>query len=111
MQKTNEELKKIALDLFNKRIFCNYHLTDLDEINLIFIPLIFMNEKAVDVFKSQNPRFIYQYLSEKLPRTINGFPTFASFHCLNEKETDIMLKYYEDIKKGVEEIQTPCKEE
>lgn len=46
--KTDEELKQIAKDLYNNKIFCDKHLSKFDRIESHFMALVFMGPKKPD---------------------------------------------------------------
>ena len=43
--KTEEELKQIAKDLYNNKIFCDRHLSQYDRVESHFMVLLFMGPK------------------------------------------------------------------
>jgi hypothetical protein len=48
--------------------------------------------------------FIYEYLTEAVPMSVNGQPIFYSARFLNKQDTEKMFKYYEKYKKIREEV-------
>ncbi len=102
--KTDEELKQIALDLFHGRIFSDRHCNTLEEIRSSFLILAFMDEKHAEEMKEKKVSFVYEYLSEAGPRSINGRPVFFSCRYLDEAESKKMFEYYEKMKTAVEAI-------
>ena len=97
-----EELKKLAVDIVNGKVFTSLHLEG-DDMNLlghIFTPCLF---GALEEIDTSNLGLIYEYLDKAGPRSINGYPTFFSMKILsmadNEKLFEYMNKYRELMKK------------
>ncbi len=96
--KTNEELKAIAVDLADGKIFSDRHLQANGNGHMmgqVFMPIILgaFSEKTEEEMK--DVCFIYEYYSAAGPTSINGCPIFFSFRFLNEVETNAMFEFYE----------------
>jgi uncharacterized ParB-like nuclease family protein len=130
--RTDEELKQIALDLVQGKIFTDLHLDEYSRDSLlttVFMPLGFMLDpgkvdtvnkfmKSCDLpqvakyaneeiaaFARSEPVLIFQYIDKAGPRSINGYPMFSSFSWLNREEYDKVREYarkYEAAIKAVE---------
>lgn len=94
VSKTDEELIKIAYDIFHGKIFTDKHIDSRDRTLLlnIFTPLSLMNKEDIEIFLSQKPGMIYEYLSESMSMYVDGYPCFASFNYLNEIDAEKIRK-------------------
>lgn len=96
--RTDQELRQIAVDLIEGKIFCDRHLKLKGEnermLLSVFMPLSLW-EDAVEWVKDAG--MIYEYLSEALPRTINGYPMFTSCQKLTIEDTDKMFALYNEL--------------
>lgn len=99
--KTEEELKQIAKDLFAEKIFTSEHIRkeDLGLSNSIFMPLMFLSKENADEMIKNNITIIYEYFSEAMNRSINGYPMFMSYKTLRKEEWTKIIEIYDDIKK------------
>lgn len=96
--KTDQELRQIALDLADGKIFCNRHVPPNDSRMLLSIFMILsLMENANQWVRDAG--LIYEYLSEAGPRSINGYPMFMSCRKLNIEDTKKMFEYYNEILK------------
>lgn len=101
MEKTDEELKRIAVDLYDGKIFSDRHFRSLEEtqslIGVIFLPL------AMGALKSKEQiadlGLVYEYFDKAGSRAMNGYPMFTSCCFLGKAETEKMLGFYEEYKK------------
>lgn len=93
---TPDELKQIAVDLRAGRIFTDRHVKGPEEMSMVFMVLLFLDEKALAELKANPPGMVYEYLSEAGPRSINGMPCFMSHRYLTLEDTktvfDLMKK-------------------
>jgi predicted nucleotidyltransferase len=96
--KTDEELKKIATDLLDGKIFCDRQVTNPNDIAMVFMPIVLgaFSEMKDEVRKDIG--FLYEYIDKAGPRAVNGMPCFFSVRYLNKEETAKMFKFYEDYK-------------
>ena len=90
------EINQLALDMVHHLIFSDRHLhePDIRTLSMVFMPLMFMNEKQVAELGENPPGLIYEYLSKAGPRSCNGMPMF--FSCLMLSQSDaakVMTKY------------------
>ncbi len=96
--KEDSELKQIAMDLCDGKIFCDLHLSDRkSNLPLVFLPIAFGAFKDEEDVK--NIGLVYEYLSEAGPRGINGFPNFTSMRVLNIRDAEIMMTHHDEYKK------------
>jgi hypothetical protein len=104
---TEEELGKIAVDLYKGLIFSSQdkRLVDKPEaIATVFLPLIFFKPEDRDKFFAQKPTMIFEYLDKAGPRIINGLPGFFSFQWLDEEEATRVLKIYTKLKEAEKKV-------
>lgn len=82
-----EELEALAWDIASGRVY-----TDRDcPPNLIpnvFMPLMFIEDKSF----FDDLGFIYEYMDQAGPRSINGCPMFASMRCLNKADLKVLAE-------------------
>ena len=98
---TPEELKQIAIDLRAGKIFSDRHCQSPEEVSMVFMVLMFLDQKAIDEFKANPPGLIYEYLTEAGPRSVNGMPCFMSHRYLTVDDAKAMF----DIAKKLEEAE------
>jgi hypothetical protein len=99
--KSDEELKQIAKDLWAGKIFSDRNIPFFGNSNIlfsVFMPLLFMDKKAIKSLQREKVNFIYEYLDKAGPRAINGMPMFMSCRVLVEPETKKMFEYYNKFK-------------
>jgi hypothetical protein len=97
--KAHEELKQIAMDLVDGKIFSDRHLGESNQSMLgsVFMPIVLgaFSKMTEEELKEGKVSFIYEYLSEAGPMAVNGMPTFFSMRVLNKEETEIMFEYHD----------------
>lgn len=76
----NSELKKFVRDFCDGKIFTSAHIKREEEIPLVFMCLFYGSLSDVDL---SSIGIAYEYLTEALPRSINGYPMFCSLRFLN----------------------------
>lgn len=105
VNKTGEELKQVALDLFKGIIFSDRHL--INEPNMltsVFMVLPMLDKEKLEELKNNDVHFIFEYLDKALPRSINGCPAFMSLQYLDKDDTEKMFKYYREIERKVKSV-------
>jgi hypothetical protein len=119
----DEDLKKIAKDLYNNLIFTDRQCKE-NNLLMVFMPLMFMAPSAPnlseDISKNRDSKIytlleadiekkyymeyikdigmIYEYISEAGPRSINGNPIFTSFKLLSKTDFVKMIDFYNSYK-------------
>ena len=91
--RTDEELKKIAMDIVDDKIFTSDMVRNPSEIGMVFMPVLLGGLKDMDEDKKKDVRVLFEYYSEAMPRGINGYPTFPSVQILFKEEVPIIQKY------------------
>ena len=125
---SDEDLKAIAKDLYEGKIFSDRHI---DKHTSTYS--VFMSFALWDIYEKtekEDPKLeadrlvslelypiekrdefindiglIYEYLSKATPTSINGYPTFISHNLLSKKDTIKMFEYYEKYEKLKKEIE------
>ena len=98
-QSNPKDLKKLAEDICEGRVFTQDHVKSPEDLPMVFLPLILGALKG----KKEDVAFIYEYISERMPRSINGYPIFGSFHCLSKEELKELNIYYQEYRKFKEQ--------
>lgn len=99
---TDEEIKKLADDIYKGLIFTDRHIQNPDDISRVFMPLVLMKEEQIEEFRTNPPGMIYEYMEKAGPMSINGMPMFLSFRFLNQEDAKKVDKKYIQIKEAVE---------
>jgi hypothetical protein len=105
MARTDKELKEIAQGIWKGTIFTSIQIHDMNDLHLVFLPLIFLNEEQVKEFNADPPGLIFEDLSRAMPRCINGMPVFASMQTLDKEETKKVSEIFSKICVAVEAIE------
>ena len=95
MSVTLKELKEIAVDLAEGKIFSNLHINEHNKIESVFMVLIFMDSEQRKVLSDNNVVFMYEYIEKANPLSVNGMPTFFSMRYLNKEDFAIMYVEYQ----------------
>ena len=104
------ELKKIAADIYNGKIFTDRFVNSPSDTLMIFMPLLFLQGDAhKDFFDDLG--MIFEYYSEAGPRGINGYPIFMSARKLSKSDSDRMIVFYDEYKAMQDKIKTGWGEE
>lgn len=99
---TEEEIKKLADDIYRGIIFTDRHIKNPDDIYRVFIPLVLLNEEQIEKFNADKHGMIYEYMDKAGPRSINGMPMFLSLRLLSQEDAKKVDEKYIQIKKAVE---------
>ena len=100
---TDDEINALAEDIYRDRVFTSDQLRqgDLNMLPVIFVPLVFADKKIIELMQKDAPGMIYEHLSEAGPRSVNGYPTFFSFHIVSQEDAKKVWEKFEQIKKAV----------
>jgi len=101
---TEEEIKKLADDIYSGLVFTDRHIKNLDDISRVFMPLALLSGAQIEEFKVDMPGMIYEYIDKAGPLSIDGMPMFLSFRCLNQEDEKKVYEKYLQIKKAVENV-------
>jgi hypothetical protein len=106
------ELKQIAVDLAEGKIFSNLQLGNQQHmLQSVFMVLIFLDEKAHNSMKENEIVFVYEYMHDAGPMAINGFPTFMSMRMLGKEDFhDMWAEYvrYVEMRQNFLSDYVPC---
>jgi hypothetical protein len=86
--KSEDFLKKLAIDLENELVFTDRHISNIDNISTVFMPLICMfgsGKKTDDDRKSKIYNILLDYEKEKY------------FKSLNKTEDECAIEYFDSI--------------
>ncbi|GAH55011.1 unnamed protein product [marine sediment metagenome] len=90
--RTAEELKQIAVDLFHGKLFTDRHLQRVEDLTMVFMPFIFMAAKDIRKLKKDPPGMIFEYRDKAGSRSVNGMPMFFSCQMLTQDDTKAVLE-------------------
>lgn len=94
--KSNEEIKKLAVDIAEGKVFTSAQIENVEDYPMIFLPLILGALKDKSKEDLQKIGLMYEYIDKAMPRSINGYPIFSSFNLLSQEEFKILNAYYVD---------------
>ena len=105
---TNKELKVLAIDVYEGRVFTDRHCNSPQEIRSSFMILAlygldFLKEPIREEIETGGGLF-YEYIDKALPMGVNGRPMFSSVMTLGTDDTKKMFGYYEKYKKLQDEF-------
>ena len=91
----DKELKKLAIDIVENKVFGTFHMNkcEIANMGMIFMPLLFMSDEQKQELSNNKAVHFYEYLTEAGPRSVNGFPTFMSVRNIVEKDWKKIVKY------------------
>ena len=99
---TDEELKEIAQALLDGRIFSDRHVQEPSQLPQHFMVLGLLEPEQSKELAEMGVDFIYEYVEQAAPRSINGLPCFFSMRMLTRDETVRMTKFYAKMKEEAE---------
>lgn len=105
-KRTPEQLRQIALDMADLKIFTSMHIRegDMSLMKSIFLPLVFMDKEQIERLQAEKVHVIFEYNSERMERCINGYPIFMSFQKMTKEEWDTVLPMVKKLEKDKEEF-------
>jgi len=104
IQKTDSEIKEVANGIYKRSIFPSIFIENAKDISSVFMVLMLMDDKQSEEFKKINVGMVYEYMSEALPRCINGMPIFMSMKILDKKDAKRVMDKYFEIKEVMEKV-------
>jgi hypothetical protein len=89
------ELKKIAMDVVNGRIFCSLSIPqhDASVLPLVFMPLALAGSDYGKWCVDNQIHVLYEYMDKRLKMGINGYPIFAGMRLLNKSDAERMVAF------------------
>lgn len=105
-EKTDDELRSIAADIYEGKIFTDRHCRSESDIRMTFMPLVLGGLKDRTEEELKDIGIVYEYMSAAGPMAHNGMPIFFSCRFLNVSEMKRMEAYYEKYKMLKEDFLT-----
>jgi hypothetical protein len=102
--KTKEELKQLAMDIVEGRVFGTWNLSKQEEIAMSFMALLFAGPEQAQSAIDREVVHIYEYLDKAEPRYVNGKPIFFSHHELTKQEIEVLNPLIDRLQKMREEF-------
>lgn len=101
---TDEEIKKLADDIYKGIVFTDRHIQNPGDISGVFMLLALLSEEQIEAFKANMPGMIYEYMDKAGPMAINGMPMFLSLRFLSQEDAKKVDEKYLQIKNAVEKV-------
>lgn len=98
---TNEDIKKLADDMYKGLIFTDRHVHVPEDVPRVFLPLILLDEKQRRELEANPPGMIYEYMENASRMGINGMPIFFSFKTVSQEDTKKVMGEYNEIIEAV----------
>lgn len=95
---SEEELRKLAVDFVENKIFTNFHMQEHDVRDGTMLGLIFMPLILGDGSFATDAWMLYEYADQAGPRSINGYPIFFSVRKIIQKDAPAFRHYVEEYK-------------
>ncbi len=97
--RTDAQLKQIAIDIIEGRIFSHWNIERPEDVRHVFMPISLGAFAKCTDEEYNNVGLVFEYLDKAGPRTINGMPNFFSMQIVNVKDTEIIRKHYAEYEK------------
>ena len=101
---TEEEIKKLADDMYRGLVFTDRHIQNPSDISSVFMPLALLNKEQIEKLNVEYAGMIYEYMDQAGPMAINGMPMFCSFRFLSQEVAKKVMEKYRQIKEVRETI-------
>lgn len=101
---TEEEIKKLADDIYKGLVFTDRHIQNPDDITRVFIPLVILKKEQIEEFGVNPPGLVYEYMDRAGPMAVNGMPMFLSLRMLSQEDAKKVNDKYIQIKNAVEKV-------
>jgi hypothetical protein len=102
--RTDEELKQVARDWVENRIFMSTQVKNPADIPMVFMVLAMADEELIDQYKKEDVVAFYEYYEKASPRSINGYPTFFSAHNLTRDEFEKVRTWALEAQQALEKV-------
>ena len=102
--KTPDELKTLAVDIFQQKVFTERHITDPSMFGNVFMVAALGGFADCPEEYTQSIGMVYEYLEKAGPRSVNGYPMFMSLQLLNKEDAQKVWDMYFKMKEAVEGI-------
>lgn len=95
--KTDSELRQLALDIVEGRVFTSWDLpTEGTMYAAIFVALDMLTRRQM-LHLETHAGLIYEYRNKAASKGINGYPMFFSFQWLRKAETALVADYIREL--------------
>ena len=101
---TDDEIKKLAEDMYKGIVFTDRHLERREDIQSVFAVLNLMDEKQIDILRKNSPGMIYEYMDKAGPVAVNGRPIFFSFKMASVEDAKKIIERYNNIIEAVAKV-------
>lgn len=92
--RTDDELKRLALDIVDGKVFGSWMTPNQDEGLLPFkIVTMMMDKEHLKELERRQVIGIYEYMSEAGPMSVNGLPSFMSCRMIHRGEADKLNEF------------------
>jgi len=81
-----KEIKQIAVDLAEGKIFSNLHLQNQNDIPTVFMVMIFLSNEQRQQLIDDEAIFIFEYYDKANQLSVNGYPTFFSCRFMTKED-------------------------
>lgn len=89
------EIKRLAKDIFLGKVFTSHHVPEGANGELVFIPLLFLTDRELEILKKDPPGLLYEYNTQRGPKLVNDLPTFPTVQILSVAIADQVMKEVE----------------
>ncbi len=107
MPRTRIELAVLATDIIDGRIFGSWQIPKDGNLEMVFASTLFMTP---DQFP-RNIGALYEYYTEAMPRSVNGYPCFFSHQTLAQQDLVTLQDMVDQIIKNKAAIQAALAKE
>lgn len=101
---TDEEVKKLADDMYRGLVFTDRHIQNPGDISRVFMPLALLKKEQIEELKIEDPGMVYEYMDKAGPMAIDGMPMFCSFRFLSQEDAKKVIEKYLQIKEVIEKV-------
>lgn len=104
--KSDEEIKRIATEIFHGRVLTDRHLPSKDTTLLfaVFLPLTLSGRPLAEWMEANGIKMIYGETKDTFGRAVNGYPVFSAIGFLNEEDTKKVWEVHDKIKAAVDSV-------
>ena len=97
LKKTEEELRKLAMDVMGGSVFTDRHCKQADDINHVFLLIGLGGLEVLDYLASFENVMVYEYLEKAGPRSVNGMPSFLSYQLIVNEDVDRFVEIMKEL--------------
>jgi len=92
----DKDLRKLARDAAEGRVFFASQVAEQDVVSMVFMPLLFLSKEDAAKMEQEGVIDVYQYLDQAGPRCINGYPIFMSMCTITKPDKDKLIQYVDE---------------